>query len=78
MLGDKWLGIYGMWTRPEHRGQGIGKSVIGALSAWAVEHGAIGLYLQVENSNAAAQQLYERIGFRAVYGYHYRTHWTTS
>ena len=23
------------------------------------------------------QRLYERIGFRAVYGYHYRTHWDT-
>lgn len=78
VLGGKWLGIFGMWTRPEHRGQGIGQSVIGALSAWAVEHGAIGLYLQVENSNTAAQRLYERIGFRAVYGYHYRTHWTPS
>lgn len=78
VIGGKWLGIFGMWTRPDLRGQGIGKSVIGALSTWAIEYGAIGLYLQVENSNTAARRLYERIGFRAVYGYHYRTHWTPS
>lgn len=78
VLGGAWLGIFGMWTRPDLRGQGIGKSVIGALSTWAIEHRGIGLYLQVENSNVAARRLYERIGFRPVYGYHYRTHWTIS
>ncbi len=78
VLGGAWLGIFGMWTRPDLRGQGIGKSVIDALSTWAVEHEAIGLYLQVENSNDAARRLYERIGFRPAYGYHYRTYWTVS
>jgi len=78
VLGGNWLGIFGMWTRPKSRGQGIGKAVISALAGWAVEQGAIGLYLQVENTNSAAQRLYERIGFRPVYGYHYRTQWTSS
>lgn len=78
VLGGNWLGIFGMWTHPAHRNHGIGGALLAALAAWGVERGAIGLYLQVEDHNADARRLYERIGFKAVYGYHYRTHWTPS
>ena len=70
-----WLGIFGMWTRPERRGQGIGTDMLRALTTTAIDNGAIGLYLQVERSNAGAQRLYQRLGFRALYGYYYRTLW---
>lgn len=78
VLGGNWLGIFGMWTRPAHRNHGIGGALLAALAAWGVARGAIGLYLQVEDHNTDARRLYERIGFKAVYGYHYRTHWTPS
>jgi len=78
VLGGGWLGIFGMWTHPEQRRQGIGNAVIGALASFAVEQGAIGLYLQVEDTNTSARRLYEQIGFGPVYGYHYRTQWTSS
>lgn len=70
-----WLGIFGMWTRPELRGQGIGTEMLRGLAQAAIDNGAIGLYLQVERSNTGAAQLYQRLGFRALYGYYYRTLW---
>jgi len=76
VLGGRWLGIFGMLTRPALRGQGIGTRVLGALAQWAVAQGAVGLYLQVEDSNPDARRLYERLGFRSVYRYYYRTLWT--
>lgn len=70
-----WLGIFGMWTRPALRGQGLGTGMLHALAEAAIDSGAIGLYLQVERSNPKAQKLYQRIGFRPLYGYFYRTLW---
>lgn len=71
-----WLGIFGMWTRPEQRGRGIGTDMLRALATAAIDNGAIGLYLQVERSNAGAARLYQRLGFRPLYGYYYRTLWS--
>ena len=73
VLAEAWLGIFGMQTRPEPRGRGIGTRMGGGLVAWALEQGAEGVYLQVEQDNPDARRLYERLGFRTVYGYHYRT-----
>lgn len=70
-----WLGIFGMWTRPELRGQGIGTDMLRGLAQSAIDNGAVGIYLQVERSNAGAARLYQRLGFRALYGYYYRTLW---
>jgi len=67
-----------MLTDPKLRNRGLGRALISALAGWAVEQGGIGLYLQVEDSNPAAARLYERLGFRGVYGYYYRTLWTTT
>ncbi|MBT5514609.1 MAG: GNAT family N-acetyltransferase [Rhodospirillaceae bacterium] len=68
-----WLGIFGMQTRQSMRGKGIGSLMLKGLADWAVAQGALGLYLQVEQSNPRARALYERFGFRTVYAYHYRT-----
>jgi ribosomal protein S18 acetylase RimI-like enzyme len=46
--------------------------VTAALATLAVEHGATGLYLQVEDGNAAARDLYEGMGFAGHHRYHYR------
>lgn len=70
-----WLGIFGMWTRPEHRNQGIGADMLCTLAQAAIDNGGVGLYLQVERSNSGAQRLYQRLGFRPLYGYYYRTLW---
>jgi len=75
VIGGRWLGVFGMYTRPACRRRGLAQKIIGALARFAVDRGAIGVYLQVEDDNPAARALYEKLGFRAVYGYHYRTLW---
>lgn len=76
VIGGDWLAVFGMLTRPERRRRGLGAAIIRALAAFAVDHGVHGIYLQVEDDNPGARRLYEKLGFRGVYGYHYRTLWT--
>jgi GNAT superfamily N-acetyltransferase len=68
-----WTGIFGMGTRPGHRRRGAATAVLHTLAEWAVEQDAPRLYLQVEEANAAARELYVRAGFVDAYGYHYRS-----
>jgi hypothetical protein len=42
------------------------------LAREAAATGARSIYLQVERDNPEALALYETLGFREVYGYHYR------
>tara|TARA_R110001599_G_C12276584_1_gene662522 strand:- start:10407 stop:11198 length:792 start_codon:yes stop_codon:yes gene_type:complete len=76
VIGGGWLGIFGMFTLHTHRGRGRAKQLMTTLAAWALARGAFGIYLQVEDHNDDARRLYERLGFKRVYGYHYRTLWT--
>jgi ribosomal protein S18 acetylase RimI-like enzyme len=67
-----WAGITAIETDPRHRRRGLATAVTVALATLAVEHGATGLYLQVEDGNAAARTLYEGMGFAGHHRYHYR------
>ncbi|WNK00564.1 GNAT family N-acetyltransferase [Thalassospiraceae bacterium LMO-JJ14] len=75
IIGGNWLGLFGMYTRTEARKSGHGTRIIHALARKAVDRGAFGVYLQVEDDNPVARRFYENLGFRGVYGYHYRTLW---
>jgi len=75
VIGGRWLGVFGMYTRPACRRRGLAQKIIAALARFAVDQGVIGVYLQVEDDNPTARALYEKLGFRAVYGYYYRTLW---
>ena len=68
-----WLGIFGMQTRIDMRNSGIGSALLMVMAAWASEQEAYGMYLQLEQYNDGARRLYERAGFKTVYGYHYRS-----
>lgn len=70
-LADGWLGVAAVWTRPEHRRQGLGTAVVLALAGWASRHGARWCYLQVETGNAPAHAAYVRLGFVLHHRYHY-------
>jgi GNAT superfamily N-acetyltransferase len=67
-----WAGLFCVATAASARRRGIAGHVVHALTAWAVEHGARRLYLQVESANAPAHALYGRVGFTRSHGYHYR------
>jgi N-acetylglutamate synthase len=67
-----WAGLTAVEVDPGHRRRGLGRAITGALAAAAVRRGAVGLYLQVEDQNAAARALYRQAGFADHHGYHYR------
>ena len=54
---------------PEARGKGLGRRLVGSLSAWARAQGARRIFLQVEASNGVARNLYRSIGLSELYGY---------
>ncbi|MGI4983643.1 MAG: GNAT family N-acetyltransferase [Janthinobacterium lividum] len=48
-----------------HRGQGIGRALIGLAESWAVARGAAEVRLTVWTFNVAARRLYEELGYQA-------------
>ena len=68
---EGWLGIFGMVTAAEHRGLGVGASVLAELLREGRRLGATGAYLQVEADNAPALALYAAAGFTPAYDYDY-------
>jgi N-acetylglutamate synthase len=66
------IGLFEIAVRSEYRGRGLGRGLTGALLGWGRQQGANGAYLQVLDANNRAIRLYESLGFRAAYSYHYR------
>ncbi|MGG6309476.1 GNAT family N-acetyltransferase [Paenibacillus macerans] len=67
-----WAGISNVVVDPRHRRKGVAGRMLRALAAWALDNGAEGMYLQVLENNRPALELYGKLGFVAVSGYHYR------
>ncbi|WP_099518703.1 ribosomal protein S18-alanine N-acetyltransferase [Paenibacillus sp. BIHB 4019] len=71
------IGYAGMWVivdeahvtnvavRSDHRGQGLGKLLLGELQRTAVFFGANKMTLEVRVSNEVAQRLYRSLGFES-------------
>lgn len=57
---------------PAHRGQGLGRRLIGGLMGWARAMECRQAYLQVDQTNAVANGLYGSMGFRRLYAYETR------
>lgn len=69
---DKILIIESVVTDPDHRGQGLGEDMVGALMAWGKTQGAECSCLQVMADNAPGQALYKKLGFGVeLYRYQY-------
>ncbi len=51
------------------RGKGMGTVLVSSLLHWASRSGAKQAYLQVEQGNTSAIQLYHKLGFHEVYRY---------
>ncbi len=71
-LTDGWLGITAVEVAEPFRRQGHGRLVIGALAAYASQHGTRHVYLQVGNDDEPAIGLYEQLGFVPHHDYVYR------
>ena len=71
VLHGRTLLIEDLWTLPTLRGQGLGTRLINGLLHLGFEDGANTAYLTVNESNAGARRLYERLGFTNQYLYYY-------
>lgn len=67
------VGVYDVYTHPDHRGRGLARQLCSTLLAGAHAAGARVAYLQVDAANTSARAIYHRLGFADAYGYHYRT-----
>ena len=72
VVGDAAIGLFEIAVRSDCRGRGLGRDITRGLMAWGRSQGAAAAYLQVLDANRPAIRLYESLGFRAAYSYHYR------
>jgi len=71
-VGQGWLGVTAVTVADQHRRRRYGTWLMSELATWGAQHGARWIYLQVAADNAAALQLYERLGFHHHHDYRYR------
>ena len=55
--------LVSMWTAPTHRREGIGRLLVEAMMAWAIQRGVRLLLLMVTSKNESAMRFYEDLGF---------------
>lgn len=65
----RWLGLTLIEVLPEARRRGFAGTVIRALADWGRAEGATHAFLQVEQRNAPAVALYQRLGFTTHHTY---------
>jgi [ribosomal protein S18]-alanine N-acetyltransferase len=58
--------IISVAVSPAARRRGVGAALVSGAAAYAFQHGARTLFLEVGSANIAAKSLYERLGFRQV------------
>lgn len=63
--------IQNVVTDPGNRRKGYGEKVCSYLMSEAAQKGAHTAYLQVVRSNSGAYKLYEKLGYKKIYTYHY-------
>ncbi|HEY6630958.1 MAG TPA: GNAT family N-acetyltransferase [Rhizobiaceae bacterium] len=65
-------GLFEVATVEAERGKGYGRRLLLSALKWARLRGARQAWLQVEADNFGARRLYETLGFKELYRYHYR------
>lgn len=60
---DRHTHIFLLYVKPEHRRRGIGKALMAYVENWASARGDRQISLQVFESNTAALNLYQRLGY---------------
>ena len=67
-VGDGTVELKRMYLRPDQRGQGLGKQLLGVALDWARGNGKHVVRLDTSERMVAAQRLYEAHGFERVSG----------
>ncbi|MEV5430150.1 GNAT family N-acetyltransferase [Streptomyces sp. NPDC052701] len=71
VVDGRWAGFAAVEVDPAVRRRGLATAVMAALARRALDEGASAGWLQVETDNAAARDLYARLGFAAHHAYHH-------
>jgi len=58
--------IYYVASDPQHRNQGIGRSMVEAAEQWLKDRGVVKVMLLVRETNTQVVDFYKRLGFEAV------------
>jgi GNAT superfamily N-acetyltransferase len=66
-----WVGLHGLRTAAQVRGKGCATAIIAAVGDVAATKRIDRCFLQVEEMNAPAIQLYRRLGFQTAWRYDY-------
>jgi ribosomal protein S18 acetylase RimI-like enzyme len=66
------VGLFDIVSDPGRRRAGHGQRVVTGLMAWGRQRGATRAYLSVLGTNRQAIALYQKLGFREAWRYHYR------
>ncbi|HMA00447.1 MAG TPA: GNAT family N-acetyltransferase [Steroidobacteraceae bacterium] len=72
-FGDEVAHLNLLAVAPDHRRQGLGRQLMGWLTATAIEAGVFRINLELRTRNAAARAFYESLGFNqlgVVQGYY--------
>ncbi len=64
VTGDRHAHIFLLYVKPAHRRQGIGKALMHYVETWALNRGDRQIGLQVFQSNTAALNLYNQLGYQ--------------
>ncbi|MFX1516053.1 MAG: GNAT family N-acetyltransferase [Promethearchaeota archaeon] len=67
-----YLGIYSLVVDPMKRKRSLGHSLMRFIEDWCINNSIHTIYLQVEQTNLAALNLYKKLGYQDLYFYHYR------
>jgi GNAT superfamily N-acetyltransferase len=71
VVDGRWAGFAAVEVDPARRRRGLATAVMAALARRALDEGASAAWLQVEDDNAGARALYDRMGFAAHHAYHH-------
>ncbi|MEM9620329.1 MAG: GNAT family N-acetyltransferase [Pseudomonadota bacterium] len=66
------VGLFDIFTDPDHRAKGFAETLINTLLAWGKTQRAEHAYLQVSADNRRAGRLYQRLGFSENHRFWYR------
>jgi ribosomal protein S18 acetylase RimI-like enzyme len=62
-LAPSWI-LNDLFVKPDVRGSGVAEALMAAARSLAEANGAAEIFLQTARTNAVAQRLYERLGYR--------------
>ncbi|WAX81846.1 GNAT family N-acetyltransferase [Streptomyces sp. KMM 9044] len=71
VVDGRWAGFAAVEVDPALRRRGLATAVMAALARRALDEGASAAWLQVEEDNAGARALYDRMGFAVHHAYHH-------